>query len=238
MPEPIIQPDIFLGEIRVAEPVTSLTALMISAICFYAWGRLQRTAPVHAVPFLIRMFFLLMGLATLVGGVIGHAFLYMFSLAWKIPGWVLSMVAIAALERAAIVHARPLMGPAWGRVFGIMNLVELATFMTLALATLNFHFVEVHAGYGLVVVVGLFEGYVYYRRRDPGSRLILLAIPVAAVAVAAHLAHFSVSVWFTYFDIGHVLMCVGAYMMLRGAEAMRYYDPEDKRARIFLPRKP
>lgn len=165
-----------------------------------------------------------MGLATLCGGIIGHAFLYKFSFAWKIPGWVLSMVSIAALERAAILHAKPLMPPFWGRFFSVMNFVELSIFLYLTLSTLNFHFVEIHAGYGLLIVTGLFEGFVYRKKNDAGSRLILLAIPLAAIAAGVHLAKFSFSVWFTYFDIGHVLMCVCAWMMMRGAEQMTMYD--------------
>jgi hypothetical protein len=229
VPPPIIQPDIYLSGLRIAEPVTSLTALMISAICWYAWRRLSRSAPQNIVTQFIRAFFVLMGLATLVGGIIGHAFLYKFSFAWKVPGWVLSMVSIAALERAAILHAKPLMPPFWGRFFSVMNFVELGIFLYLALSTLNFHFVEIHAGYGLLIVVGLFEGYVFWKKRDPGSRLLLLAIPLAAVAAAAHLAKFSFSVWFTFFDIGHVLMCVCALLMMRGAEMMRDYRRVESR---------
>lgn len=224
VPPPIIQPDIYVQGIRIAEPVTSLTALLITVVSWYAWRRLARTAPSNHVVRLIRTFFLLMGAATLVGGIIGHAFLYLFTFAWKVPGWVLSMVAIAALERGAILHARPLMGPFWRRFFSVLNIVELLTFMSLALSTLNFHFVEIHAGYGLVVVVGLFEGFVLWKTRDAGSRLILSAIPIAALAVAFHLANYSPSVWFTYFDVGHVLMCLAALAMMRGVERMKFYE--------------
>lgn len=223
VPPQIIQPDIYIHGLRIAEPVTTLTALLITVVCWYAWRRLGRTASPRPAVRLIRVFFLLMGFATLIGGIIGHAFLYAFGYAWKIPGWVLSMVAIAALERGAIVHARPLMGPAWGRFFGVVNVVELLTFLYLSLSTLDFHFVEIHAAYGLVVVVGLFEGYVLFRTRDAGSRLILSAIPLGMLAVGAHLLHFSPSVWFTYFDIGHVLMCIAALMMMRGVEKMKFY---------------
>jgi len=223
VPPPVLQPDITLWGLRIAEPVTSLTALMIAVVCWYAWRRLGLPGRKSDVTLLIRGFFLLMALATLWGGIMGHAFLYRFSFAWKLPGWALSMLSIAALERAAILHARPLMPPFWGRFFSIFNFVELGIFLYLAFSTLNFHFVEMHAGYGLLIVVGLFEGYVYRKKRDAGSRLILLAIPLAAVAAVAHVAKFSFSVWFTFFDIGHILMCLCAWMMMLGAERMTIY---------------
>ncbi len=222
-PPPVIQPDIYLFGVRIAEPVTALTALLITVVCWYAWRRLGRSAPKNVVVWYVRGFLLLMGAATLIGGLIGHAFLYQFSYAWKVPGWVLSMLAIAALERSAIIHARPLMGPFWGRLFSVLNVVELFTFMFLALTRLDFHYVEMHSGYGLVVVVGLFEGYVLFKTGDIGSKLLLSAIPIAIVAVLVHLTAFSLSVWFTYFDIGHVLMCLAALTMMRGVERMNFY---------------
>jgi hypothetical protein len=222
-PPPIIQPDIHLWGLRIAEPVTSLTALMIALCCFWAWRRMSKRKIQNTVLFYIRAFFLLLGLATTSGALIGHAFLYQLSFEWKVPGWVLSMVGIAALERAAILHAKPLMRPAWGNFFSVFNIVELILILSLALYTLNFHFVEIHAGYGLVVVVGLFEGYVYWKKRDIGALLILSAIPIATIAVIVHLCLFSFSVWFTYFDIGHILMCICIPFMLRGAERMQFY---------------
>ena len=45
VPPPIIQPDIYVQGIRIAEPVTSFTALLITVVSWYAWRRLARTAP-------------------------------------------------------------------------------------------------------------------------------------------------------------------------------------------------
>ena len=219
-----LQPDGWLFGIRIAEPVTSATALMVSAVSWYAWRRLRIRAPANPVVRLARGFFLLMALATLSGGLIGHAFLYRVTFAWKVPGWILGMSGIVALERAAIVHARPLMAPGWGQVFSVLNVLEFVIVLYLALATLDFRVVEIHAAYGLLVVVGLFEGYVFAKTRDAGSRLILAAILVATVAAAVQVSRFSPSVWFTFLDVGHVLMCVCALVMMRGVERMALYE--------------
>ena len=223
---PVVQPDGFLLGVRIAEPVTSATALMVSAVCWYAWCRLGRSAPANEVVWLARSFFLLLGLATFLGGLVGHAFLYRFTFTWKAPGWILSMAGIVALERAAIVHARPLMAPAWGQAFSVLNVVEFALVLYLALATLDFRIVEIHAAYGLVVVVGLFEGYVFAKTRDPGSRSVLAAVLVATVAALVHAARVSPSVWFTFFDVGHVLMGLGALLLMRGVERMAFHKGE------------
>jgi Family of unknown function (DUF6962) len=220
---PVLQPDGSLLGIRIAEPVTSATALLVSLVCWFAWHRLRTRAPANDVVGLARGFFLLLALATMAGGLIGHAFLYRFTFAWKVPGWILSMAGIVALERAAIIHARPLMAPVWGQVFSVLNVLEFVIVLYLALATLDFRIVEIHAGYGLLIVVGLFEGYVFRKTRDVGSRLILAAVLVATVAAAVQVTRFSLGVWFPYLDVGHVLMCACALLMMRGVERMAFY---------------
>lgn len=61
-----------------------------------------------------------MGIATMVGGVIGHGLLYAYSFAWKLPGWLTSMFSIALIERASIEQARKQISPKLGRVLSIV----------------------------------------------------------------------------------------------------------------------
>ena len=66
-----------------------------------------------------------MGIATIVGGVVGHAFLYATGMYGKIPGWYLSMAAVAFFERAAIRHGRKILPYSIGRFFSVVNLEPL-----------------------------------------------------------------------------------------------------------------
>ncbi|MGD2035758.1 MAG: hypothetical protein PVF73_11915, partial [Bacteroidales bacterium] len=170
------QPDVFLYGIRISEPVTTLTDLMVSAVCFFAFYRLSKVGVKNKVHLNLRYYFLSMGFATAFGGIIGHAFMYNFSFYWKLPGWVTSMFSIALVERAAIEYARPLIKPKLGIAFKWVNLIELATFVSITLITLNFFFVEVHSAYGLLIVVASLNLYVFLKRRTKGSRMFLLAV--------------------------------------------------------------
>src|ERR1039458_2527470 len=99
-----------IGCIKIMEPVTVLTDLIVAVVCFYAWNRLKRKNNSGNIVFtLYRYFFLGMGLSTTLGGLIGHAFIQYLSFPWKLPGWILSMVSVALAERASIMHARPLL---------------------------------------------------------------------------------------------------------------------------------
>ncbi|MFZ1806565.1 MAG: hypothetical protein WAU36_05060, partial [Cyclobacteriaceae bacterium] len=105
------QPPITVFNIRIDEPVNMFTDLIVSAVCLIAYYKLTRKQLPGKTQLYFRWYFLLMGLATFFGGVIGHGFLYAFSFAWKLPGWIISMFSIALIERSSIEHARPLISP-------------------------------------------------------------------------------------------------------------------------------
>ncbi len=213
-----------IAGIKILEPVTTVTDLLVTVVCFYAFFHLRthtHKQTKHVKYY--RYFFLFMGLATLLGGIIGHAFLYLFTFAWKVPAWIVSMISIALAERAAIMRARPLLHNKLGTFFTYLNLVELITFMFISIYTLKFIFVEIHAMYGLLIVVFSFEGYVYFRRRDPGSKKILWAVFLAALAASAHIGKISIHKWFNYFDLAHILMAISCWVLYL---AVREMEPE------------
>jgi hypothetical protein len=206
------------------EPVTALTDLVVSAVCFFAFSKLGRTDNSQQISIkLYRYFFLTMGLATAFGGLIGHAFLHYLSFQWKLPGWIISMLAVALAERAAIMHARPLMKKNIGNFFATFNIIELLAFIFLAMYTLLFIYVEVHAVYGLLVVLFSFEFFVYKKTQDKGSRLALWSMFFALLASITHLVKFSFHQWFNYLDLSHVLMAISSYVLFIGVRQMKVY---------------
>ena len=219
-PPAVLQPDVYWDGLRIQEPVVAATSLLVTAVCWYAAWRLGHTAPTNHVTRWLRLFFVLMGCSTLTGGLLGHAFLYRLDKTWKLPSWILSMAAVAALGQAAIGHARHLLAPAVARALAALNGLFLVVCLYLAVDTLFFPFVEMHAGFGLLLIMGSCEFYIYRKNGDPGSRLMLLSILPLVAAVAVHIAKFSPHMWFIYFDVGHVLMCLSILLMLRAGQAM------------------
>jgi hypothetical protein len=211
------QPSIELLGLEIREPVTSLTDLIVAGVCFYAAYRLRKTKSSERAVVYFRYFFLTMGISTTLGGLIGHAFLYAFGFTWKIPGWITGMCSVAFMERAAIMQARSAMKPAFSRFFALMNIIELAAFIIVAVATLNFFFVEIHAAYGLLVVF-LFEYFIRRKTKDAASRLVIFGVLLSAMAAVVHLSKLSVHTWFNYFDLSHLFMAAGAYLFYKGAQ--------------------
>lgn len=214
------QPSVEYFGIRIDEPVTTFTDLIVSAVCFYAFFQLHKISLKNKVHWNLKYYFLSMALATLIGGVIGHGFLYLFSFAWKLPGWLTSMFSIALLERASILYAKPLVKPKVGNFFAWMNIIELSTFVIVTFSTLNFFFVEVHSAYGLLVIVTSFNFVVYRKRKSEASKLFLIAVGVSAISALIFMNEIGISKWFNHYDISHILMSISAFIFYKGSLKM------------------
>ncbi len=238
------QPSIFPFGLRIDEPVTTLTDLMVSFVCFYAFYKLNKIEVKNKVHLYLKYYFLSMGVATAVGGIVGHGFLYLFDVQWnppegfvniiarifgedllkdianpwKLPGWLTSMFSIALVERAAIEYARPIINKKVGTFFAWLNVIELLTFVTITFATLNFFFVEVHSAYGLLIVVSGFNLVIYLKTKKKGSKLFLIAVGFSAIGALFFMNKWGISPWFNHFDISHIFMTFSAIYFYIGTK--------------------
>lgn len=132
------QPTIEIFDIPIMEPMVTFTDLWITAVCLFALFKLIKLNKKGKVHQYIRWYFGIMALATFLGGVLGHAFQYAVGLEWKLPGWLISMLAVMAIERASIMHAKPVINDKFGKFLEVANVVELLTFAVITFSTLNF----------------------------------------------------------------------------------------------------
>lgn len=238
------QPSIFPFGLRIDEPVTTLTDLFVSAVCFYAFVKLNKIDVRNKVHFYLRYYFLSMGIATAIGGIIGHGFLYLFNNQWqspetfvhligkifgeelmkdianpwKLPGWLTSMFSIALVERASIEYARPIINKKVGTFFAWLNVIELLTFVTITFTTLNFFFVEVHSAYGLLIVVLSFNLIVYLKTKKKGSKIFLMAVGFSAIGALFFMNQWGFGPWFNHFDVSHIFMTFSAFFFYKGSK--------------------
>lgn len=214
------QPSIEILGLRVDTPMTTLTDVIIAIVCLYAFYKLWKNPNRNRLRTLLMYYFLLMAGATAIGGIIGHGLLYLLSFEWKLPGWLLSMIAVALIERAAIEYARPLIAPKVGKFFVWLNLTELVTFVALAFINLNFVYVEIHALYGLLIVVGSFSAFTYRKTKSRGSLLYLYAVGLMAMACIVFVGKISPHIWFNHFDLSHLFMTFSAYVFYMGSKIL------------------
>lgn len=206
---------IHLFGIKILEPVTTLTDLVVSAVCFYAFYNLRKINRPELHFKFLNWFFLSMGIATTFGGLIGHGFLYLFSFGWKLPGWITSMLAISLLERASIEYAKPLLNKKFRVFMDWANIIELLVFMILTFSTLNFRFVEIHSAFGLLIVNTPLHLYVFYRTKSRASFMMLTGIAFASLSALIFMNEISLHTWFNHLDISHLFMAMGAWFFFR-----------------------
>lgn len=237
------QPSAFIFGIEILEPVTTLTDLIVSTVCFYSFFKIRALHRTDILYIYIKYYFLSMGIATAVGGLVGHGFLYLFDTKWelssgfvkyvayivgedsikssvnpwKLPGWLTSMFSVALIERASIEFAKPHIKPNVGSFFSWLNIIELLTFVTITFSTLNFFFVEVHTFYGFMIIVLSFNAFVYYKTRNNGSKLFLMAVGFAAIAALFFMNKWALNKWYNHYDISHTFMAISAWLFYRGA---------------------
>ena len=207
---------IYIFGIKILEPVATVTDLLVSVVCFFAFYKIHKTGKKEKIFFYFKSYFLLMAFATLIGGLIGHAFLYKFTFAWKLPGWILSMFSIMLVERASIEHTKIIVKPQIIKVLRVVNTLELLTFLTLTLFTLDFTFVEFHSGYGLMFVVLSLQSFLFYKTRNKASKTILIGIGFAAVAALIFMNEIDFHQWFNHLAASHTLMAVAAIFFYKG----------------------
>ncbi|QGY47069.1 hypothetical protein GM418_26430 [Maribellus comscasis] len=209
---------IVLRGIRIDEPIVTITDLLVSVLCFIYAYKIHKSGKKEKTFLYFKIYFFVMGIATMLGGLIGHAFLYAFNFYWKLPGWITSMISIMFVERAAIEHTRIWLKDSLVKIFGIINIIEFLTFLTLTVVTLNFFYVEFHSGYGLMFVVLSLEGFLFLKTKNIATKYLLAGVAFAALAAIFFMNKISPHQWFNYLSVSHVLMAVAATFFYQGAK--------------------
>lgn len=218
------QPSIELFGIKILEPVTSATDLLIAIVCFYAYYKLKKLNRPGQSHRFMKYYLLSLGVSTFVSGILAHAFLYVMGPTWKLPGWILGMIAVSWLERSSISHATPLMGANPAKWIKWGNYVELVILIGATIITAKFIFVEIHSAMGLLIVAAPLHYMAWKKEKDYGSRYILFAIASSAVAVSFFGSKIGISKWFNHSDIAHVFLALSAYFTYLGALNMKTHE--------------
>lgn len=211
----IVQPGIEIFGVLLMEPVTVVTNLFISVMCFYAYSRTGKDGVEGPTLRYLRYYFFMMGVATAWGGFIGHGFLYAFDPRWKLVGWLVSMVAVGFIERSSISYANRLVSERLGKVFLWANVIELIILMTLVIYSVHFKYVEIHSAYGFIVVVCGFHLFVYIKTKDKASLEMIFATVALLCAVYAFNRPIIIHTFFNHRDLAHLFMLLGAWFQYR-----------------------
>ena len=100
-----IQPSIEILNLRIDEPITTITDILLGIICIYAFFRMGRLKVAGNGFTYFRRYFLVLGLGAITGGLLGHAFQYCLANSWKLVSWNLTLVSVALMVQGVLVIA-------------------------------------------------------------------------------------------------------------------------------------
>ena len=212
---PFQNPDIYIGSLKIQEPVTVFTDVLVACVCMFAFIKTKTKESNKGVE-LYRWFFLTTGISTLVSAIIGHAFLYQWGFSAKIYGWVTGIVSVAFGQYAALYHTKETTGEKWFSALFWINAFEICLALVLVFVVFSFVVVEVHSAIGLICSVTVLEYINYKRTKSVLSKYIILGVSIAVLAVLCHVFKLAISVWFNHMDLSHIIIAISVYKMYKG----------------------
>jgi hypothetical protein len=212
---PFQNPTIYIGDLRVDEPITTITDLLFIGVCFIAFFKTKHVAHEKAAN-IYRWFFLLTGASTLVAALIGHAFLYHFGVESKIYGWITGIFGTCLAQFAALYHTRKTIGENVFKALLVVCYLEVIVAIILTFVVWSFVVVEVHSAFVLVLIVTILESIHYKKTKSALSLNMIYGVGIAVIAVLCHVFKLAYSVWFNHADLSHIFMALSMFMMYRG----------------------
>ncbi|MCD6066381.1 MAG: hypothetical protein K0S33_1207 [Bacteroidetes bacterium] len=201
--------------IHIQEPVTIFTNLLITltGVCMYF--KLRRHAPKATLNRYWRLFFLFFGLNAAVGFIThgfksyfaGEAFYYVFLC------MNLASVPITFFLLKADVENTELKQDV-KKNLNIVIFVASAIFVIITVLTNTFGVVKISAGISILTTIVV---HMYTQRKGyAGSGDIAFGFGFSILALIVHGARLSVSEWFNFKDISHVIMIISLFLIYKG----------------------
>lgn len=193
--------------------VGGISDFLIAIVALWAFVNLLTSGKSSSSNSYYVIHFLLLAISTIVGGFAGHLLINQVTQDWKLPGWLLSMIAVTYLERAIIAQSAAVLPSKWVKYLLGFNVIELLFFGFMTVTTLSFKYVEYHAAYGLLIVI---LGVGLLQWKNGCFRISLfLGLCFSVFAALIFQFHISFSVWWNYLGLSHIMLAISTYYFYR-----------------------
>lgn len=217
VPSNFVQPSIEILNIRIDEPITVATDLLLAAICFYAFFRIRKFEYMGRIKWYFKYYFLTLGLSAAFGGIFGHAFQYTLSEEWKLISWVMTLGSVALIAHALVEVAKPWIKPGLFRIVSGFNILVFVIALFYTIWTVAFSPVKYYMIYGMLVVVGSFSFFIYRKTGSRGMLILMGAVLVGFFSAIIFSFEWGIGPWFNHRDISHLILIFSAYGFYKGA---------------------
>ncbi|HNA57720.1 MAG TPA: hypothetical protein PK511_03440 [Chitinophagales bacterium] len=208
-----------LGNLIIGEPMTSLTDILLAVTSFVLVARIRNCLNESFFNNAWRMFFLCMGISTSIGTIAhainGSSAQQLFNILWMAMTFASSTAVFYAVH-ATIRFMRS--SGQWRKIFMAINVIALIVFLLYTAAFNNFEIFKIHAAVGVVII--FLTHTIAWLRNHHGSGWVAVGMGLSILTVVIHSMQLSISKWFNYKDISHVIMLVSLICIYNGIHAM------------------
>ena len=213
----ILNPIQFIGSVEWREPVTTLTDFLVALVCWTAFYFFQRQKSSSHVSYpWFRGYFLVFAIGMTSAAWLGHGFQAYVSPKTKMIGWICGATGIGFLQMGSLRAIEELIKPSLRKVLPYVFFFEWLVAVSLMIGLFDFRVTQVNSAFGLVGLVLPMHIYRYLKTKKAGSKWIIGALAYSLIPGIVYSNQISISRWFNYHDISHVLMAVFMTLMFMG----------------------
>ena len=205
--------------LTIQEPIVSFTDMIVAGVCFYAFIKIKRVSN-NKVSFYFKWFFFLMGIAAILGGILGHAFIYAIDDRWKLTAWFASMISISFLEKVSIEHAKSRLNAKIVSFLEIINILKLIVFIIIVSIKVNFGLSSIHMAIGVLGIITPLEILMYNKTKNKGSLLFLLSVVISVISIMIFILKIGIHKWFNHIALSHIVLSIGMYILYITAQKL------------------
>lgn len=196
------------------EPMNFATDVLVAIACYIYTYKLWIENPSSKQSFLYRLFFIMIGSASLFGG-FTHLFAnYLTGLSARAATWSLLGIAVFSMEYATIItHFKKRKQRLFLPIFSL----QLLIFLSALLFIHDFRIVIINMILGLLMFTVPVELSSFFKKKSAGSLLIALGITATLSAAIIHIFHLSPHKWFNHNDVAHVVTAFTLMVIYKGS---------------------
>ncbi|MCT4579886.1 MAG: hypothetical protein N4A35_00590 [Flavobacteriales bacterium] len=221
--DPILNPTLWIGNFEWREPVTTLTDFLTALVCFYAFYHFNNYKGEQSSSFVnYKFYFLFFAIGMTSAAWFGHGLQAYVGFEWKIIGWVMSATALLSMEIGSIKELRNLIPNKIISLLQVLFVIQYIVMVTLMVSSKNFVIPQLNSTISLILFVIPIQLIAYIRTKQKGHAYIFGAIIYGALPGLIYNNQISISKWFNYHDISHVLMAIFMFIIFKGTSNISF----------------
>lgn len=211
-----IQPSIEILNLRLDEPITTFTDILLGIMCIYAFFRIEKYKVAGNGFSYFKSYFLVLGLGAIAGGLLGHAFQYCLAETWKLVSWILTLISVALMVQGILAIAAPHLKKGLASVITFFNLAAMFLALILTSRAIDFDPVKYYAIFGLVILCGSLSWFIYRKTANRAVLVLMGGVGIGFLSAIIFSLQLGLSHWFNHRDVSHIILCFSVYFVFKG----------------------